>query len=367
MVSDIDPCNAWILELTFNCETASMTLASLASMNNLSVPLADVVCDPQNCDLNADIPALLAECVTSSRPWSGESTTLEVRWSAFGNETCIAWTPDTVLNFTTGPFSTCSKRTAEDLLVNGESLCPPGDFAVIFGEWLSSNAPEEEEGWNLTASTKHTVDCRVSYGTVSIKQQHFGPQLNRMSFVKSSTPIGEQGFLASLWQYGFLGHGDLNYSPYTFACTHSDLNAMTPLSRYLVPLAISPDDVNATAKVGQMIEANFDTTTLFAFARAPHAANVHVESYPSEDVWGYDPRVLFVLVLPFLAKVLVLSSHRGVQSGEVVIGYDPVLIARRADEVLGSSYVVGLRCGGGSSGESLGLDKGKVGRTRSRA
>ena len=332
-------------------------------MNNLSVPLADVVCDPQNCDLNADILALLAECVTSSRPWSGESPTLEVRCSAFGNETCIAWTPETVLNFTTGPFSTCSKRTAEDLLASGEPLYPPGDFAIVFGELISSNAPEDCRDRNLTAPTKYTVDCRVSYGNVNIKQKDSGPQLNRMSFVKSSAPVGEQGSLASLWQYGFLGHGGLKYSPYTFAYTRSDPSTMTPLSRYLVLLEISPDDVNATAKVGRTIEANFDTTTLFAFARAPHAANVHVESYPSENVWGYDPRVLFVLVLPFLAKVFVLSTHWGVQSGDVVLGYDHVLIARRADDVLAYSSVAGRRYGRVWSGESLGL--GKAGQKHS--
>jgi hypothetical protein len=239
-----------------------------------------------------------------------------------------------------------------------------GDFAVIFGEWVSSNAPGENGG-DLTASTKHTVDCRVSYGTVNITQQFSEPHLHRTSFVKSTTPISDQGSLASLWQYGFLGHGGLNYSPYNFAYTRSTLNTMTPLSRYLVPLEISPDDVvNATAKVGRTIEANFDTTTLFAFARALHAARVHAVTYPpSESIWGYDPRVLLVLVFPFLAKVFVFSTHWEVQSGEFVIGYDPVLIARRADEVLGSPFVAGRRHGRVWSGGSFGL--GGVGQKHS--
>jgi hypothetical protein len=209
-----------------------MLVASLASMNNLSAPLADV-CSPDNCLLEAEIAALFAECVTSSRAWSPG---VEVRCSAFGNETCINWIPDTILNFMTSPSSACSKRPSEDVLASGEPLCPPGDFPVIFGGWLSSNDSEEEDGRVFTACTKHTVDCRVSYGTVNIEYQYFGPKLFRSSFIKFSTPISEQGSLASLWQHGFLGYGGRKYSPYTLAYTQSDFNAMAPLSRYLVPL-----------------------------------------------------------------------------------------------------------------------------------
>ncbi|KAM0700430.1 hypothetical protein Q7P35_012151 [Cladosporium inversicolor] len=92
---------------------ASMILASLSSMNNLSVPRADV-CSQEDCYLQANISVLLAECVTLSQPWSCESPVLEARCSAFGNETCIAWTADTVLNFTTGPSSACYRRPSEE-------------------------------------------------------------------------------------------------------------------------------------------------------------------------------------------------------------------------------------------------------------
>lgn len=137
---------------------------------------------------------------------------------------------------------------------------------------------------------------------------------------------------------------------------------MTPLSRYLVPLETTSSDGNSTAQVARIIEANFDMTTLSAFARAPHAATVHVVERVSQDIWAYDVKVLLVLVFPFLVTVSVLSVHWKVQSGDVVLEYDPVLIARRADEVLAFSNTAGQRCGEGFSGQSLGL--GKVGRAQ---
>jgi hypothetical protein len=65
--------------------------------------------------------------------------------------------------------------------------------------------------------------------------------------------------------------------------------------------------------------------------------------------------VLLVLVFPFLATIFVLSMHWNVQSGDVVLECNLVLIARRADEVLAFSRTVGGRYGDGLSGESLDL------------
>jgi hypothetical protein len=323
-------------------------------MNNLSAPVAGVRAAPYDCTVDAWIPALHAKCISSSRAWDQDR---ELRCSTSGNETCVQSSPRTVVNFTTGAFSACSQRAIEH---NGEPRCPPGDFAVIFGQWLSSR--NYEDGQNLTSFIKHTVDCRVSYGTIELEQDSLGPRLKRKSFVKSKAPIGEPGSPASLWQSRFLRESGLNYSPYTFAYTTSDLNTMSPLSRYLRPLESSPD-ANDTARVGQTIEANFDMATLFAFARAPQAATVHVV-HPEMIYYGsYDVMVLFVLALRFLAMVSVLSTHWRVQSDDVVLGYNPVLIARRADDVLSSSFVAKVGCGEGSSVEVLSL--GKVGRQQS--
>jgi len=89
-----------------------------------------------------------------------------------------------------------------------------------------------------------------------------------------------------------------------------------------------------TQRVARAIEANIDMATLFAFAQAPHAASLDITQTHDVGIWTYDTRVLAVLALPFLATILVLSVYWKVQSNEVVIGYDPLEIARRADEVL---------------------------------
>lgn len=84
----------------------------------------------------------------------------------------------------------------------------------------------------------------------------------------------------------------------------------------------------------------------------------------SDGIWAYDVGVLVVLVFPFLAAVFVfvLGTHWKVQSWDAVLGYDPVVIARRVNDVLGSSGMGRRRYGGGSSCECLGM--GKVGRGR---
>jgi hypothetical protein len=86
------------------------------------------------------------------------------------------------------------------------------------------------------------------------------------------------------------------------------------------------------------MEANFDMATLFAFARSPHAASVDITTTLERNIWTYDTSVLAILALPLLATVLVLCIGWKVQSDEVVIGYDPLEIARRADEVLMPSH-----------------------------
>lgn len=77
--------------------------------------------------------------------------------------------------------------------------------------------------------------------------------------------------------------------------------------------------------------------TIFAFAQAPHAASIDLTETHEVSIWRYDTTVLAVLVLPLLATFLVLSIHWRVQSDEVVIGYDPLEIARHAEKVLAPS------------------------------
>lgn len=91
---------------------------------------------------------------------------------------------------------------------------------------------------------------------------------------------------------------------------------------------------NDTKRVARAIEANIDMATLFAFARAPHAASLEITKLHEVNIWTYDTRVLAILAPPLLATILVLSICWRIQSDSVVIGYDPLEIARRAEEVL---------------------------------
>jgi len=171
--------------------------------------------------------SLQAECIASSRPWGQD---LETRCSTFGNGTCIYSNRHTVVS----SVSACSQAVAAP---DAEPHCPPGDFAVVFGEWVAGNAAGD--GNNLTTTSRYTVDCRVSYGTINIKQNSSGSEVERRSSIKSTTPIGEPGSLASLWQDRFTGEGGLANSPYTFAYTTWDMNTMTALSWYLITLGSS--------------------------------------------------------------------------------------------------------------------------------
>lgn len=77
--------------------------------------------------------------------------------------------------------------------------------------------------------------------------------------------------------------------------------------------------------------------TLLAFARDLGAATVDVTNTQLIDTWTYDSRVLAILAAPLLATLLVLCKHWRVQSNDIVIGYDPLAIARRADDLLATS------------------------------
>lgn len=86
--------------------------------------------------------------------------------------------------------------------------------------------------------------------------------------------------------------------------------------------------------VANTIEANFDAATLFAFHRASEAASVNITHTIQVNIWSYDPKVLFILIQPLIATILVLATRWKIFEDDVVIGYNPVAIAQRAEEIL---------------------------------
>jgi hypothetical protein len=283
-----------------------------------------------------------------------------VHCSRFGNDTCVLMqkSPNfTHVNFTLGPSTACGASVSDvkDGTIWAEQMeCPAGDFAVLVGVWFSRSRQDRNK--NAASKLWHTVDCQIQYGTTSVQQNGSGvPELDRHSFAKSTAPLrivrdpsGEIDYRSSagaLWrmnyfmmaQYGFTGTSP----PFTFAVDNERVRGSLTLAQALLGVSSSSDEPdiplmtnrNDAEKVAKDLEASFDLTTLLAFATAPHAASLNITTTTSLGRWSYDARVLPVLALPLLATLLVCSVYWRVYGDEIVIGYNPLEIARRTDEI----------------------------------
>lgn len=146
------------------------------------------------------------------------------------------------------------------------------------------------------------------------------------------------------WQQAYASYSGSTVNPFRFSY-EDPITANNVMAEYLLGKTRTDDGegedyyalqlgTNDTERVARAMEANMDMATLFAFARSPHAASLDFTTTLEANIWTYDTTVLAILALPLLATVLVLCIGWKVQSDEVVIGYDPLGIARRADEVL---------------------------------
>lgn len=302
-------------------------LASLVAMNNLSAPVADV-CSDLSCSAVTRAQALQAECLGFDLPTQEQANV--TLCSTFGNITCLSQ-GSTGYNFTTGPMTECDGSTYV-----GE--CLVSDFAVILGMWSSYDADNRRY-------LRHAVDCKIEKGSVIIRQSGTGtPVMTRESFLTTTTRM-EISSPEWFWQgsYRTPRRDEETVKPYLFS-SGGGMVRDVPMAEYLLSnnrTGTEGEDwyasqlgTNDTQRVARAIEANIDMATLFAFAQAPHAASLEIIETHEFSIWRYETRVLPVLALPFLATILVLSIYWRVQSDEVVIGYDPLEIARRADEVL---------------------------------
>lgn len=94
----------------------------------------------------------------------------------------------------------------------------------------------------------------------------------------------------------------------------------------------APRLVNDSQRVAGMLVAHSDIATRMAFARAPKAA-WNITSTPEINGWSYDPTVLLILAAPLLATALMLCICWQVYSDDVAVGYNFIVIARRAGEI----------------------------------
>lgn len=302
-------------------------VASLVAMNNLSAPAA-AVCADSSCTATTRANALQAECLAFDLPASAQNSNYTL-CSSSGNVTCVSKPYDGV-NFTTGPVTRCDNaaRAME---------CLSSDFAVVLGLWSSYNSDTRE-------STGHALDCKIHRGSVEIRQTGTGtPVITRDSFTKSATPM-EIPSNEYFWQQAYASYSGFTVNPFRFSY-QDPMTANNVMAEYLLGNARTSDGegedyyalqlgTNDTERVARAMEANMEMATLFAFAQSPHAASLDITTTLEDNIWTYDSTVLAILALPLLATVLVLCIGWKVQSDEVVIGYDPLGIARRADEVL---------------------------------
>jgi hypothetical protein len=262
-------------------------------------------------------------------------------------------------NFTTGASDQCEGGQGLST-TDTDFKCPAGDFAVIFGAWNTGAG-------SAAGAFLHRVDCHIQYGSISVSQNGSNPPtLDKRSFTMATEPIRyddnfEDGIVIDeddppaytvlssgmvwSWQMRYVLHdGDwangnepspgLATNPYTFSTNLSIITGPT-LGRTLLsskgPISSQTDNPDTVARD---IEKNFDMATLQAFVRQPRAARLEILTTYEWLIWMYDYRALAILAVPLLATLLALSVCWRIASDDVVIGYNPIEIARRGDEIL---------------------------------
>jgi hypothetical protein len=313
-----------------------MILASLIAMNNLSVP-ASSYCSDASCSIETHAVALQDECITS-QTW-GMPMDVTTTCSTFDDQLCVDLGTSSpfasdAYNFTSSAPTECSTNASRF----GVPECPAAVFAVLFGAW-ANYYPVHDLG-NL-GYTANTVDCRVLYGTCTIAQtSNSAPYIQRDSFTISTTSLADEDDpkLIEWWQTKY----SRDISPFRFASAGDYHDGISMMTAYLIQSELpniprSAPFTNDTNRVARALERTFDTATLLAFVRAPEASTIEITNSPEIAIWTYDVKVLAILAAPLLATLLVLSRYWKVQSNYIVIGYDPLKIARRANEILAST------------------------------
>jgi hypothetical protein len=316
-----------------------MNLASVVTTNNLSVA-ATSYCTDDSCSVEAHVVALQAECVTSQE-W-GFPTDFTTWCSTFEEELCVDLDTSSpfaydAYNFTSGPATECASRP------NGAEAgvpdCLAGEFAVIVGAWANYNHDYENLG-TAAGYTANTLNCPVHYGISTIVQiGNSAPYIKHDSFTISTSSLAAEEEADNVLEWQSLYPGP--YSPFNLASAGDSDVVLDTMVAYLIqsqPIdSKSAPFTNDTNRVARALEQSFDTATLLAFVQAPDASTLEIRNLGKIAVWTYNVKVLAILAAPLLATLLVLSRYWKVQSNYVVIGYDPLKIARRANDILAST------------------------------
>ncbi|KAL9623767.1 MAG: hypothetical protein Q9160_001998 [Pyrenula sp. 1 TL-2023] len=324
-------------------------IASVAEMANLTASILDV-CRDDLCYIGARTTAILAKCQHTSYPNPddiGLSSSDERNYKFCSTlnpdiqcVTLVSSRPFTYANFTSSYHPEC--------MPDSDSPCAPGVWSTLFGVWVNGADTSSNSTHNL-----HTVDCLLTFGNVTVTQNGTNPPtMDRESFVQADWSYQGTGSWFQLNRI-YTESGSRN-SPYTFdgqaVGTGSNSLYAEPIGFYL----LGEDANNDAETVARQIERNFDRATLSAYARQANASDLTVTLSAETDIYVYRPRVLLILVIPFLATLLCGWGRWAVGDRDTVISYLPVEIARRGP-------VVGLPQGEVlENGQRKSLEKWKV-------
>lgn len=293
--------------------------AGFVYLNNLSAP-ASSICSDLNCTVTAVTASIRADCKTTSSPhaqlyqlnlpqWTNETyySTLDPNVNVILSE----GSPYTYANFTSSYPPDCAESCAE------------GEFAIIFGAFVN-NTDNPDGPYYL-----NTVDCLLTYGTVSITQRGgTTPTLDENSFQMNTTG----GYLPSIIAPLRRIYCEEPYysSQYAFAGSSGTGDGTDSLfGNPFGMLLLSAKADSSGDEVASRIENIFQMATLMAFSRSPYSSDLTITTVATTPVYDYDKRVLAVLIMPFLATLFGLYGRCRVTGKDIFVGYDPVEIARR--------------------------------------
>jgi hypothetical protein len=291
--------------------------AFLASMSGLSAPPIDVCDAGETCRVNARMAGFQTIC-KSEKFDNPNKVGIKDSDKLYREQFCSSLNSRACVDLVRGDSATSVNFTSA---APGDSTAG-GEFAVIYGAFTSRYRD------TLSDYSIYTVDCEVRYGFVNVTQDGIHPPtIQRDTFRVAPTSqlnTTRMGFLPYLYQ----NTDAVVYSPFAFvggaASAGTEIIFKYPIGAAL----IGPNAMRTGSDVAQRVEAAWDMDNLFAFSRWANTTDRLITRETPRMVYVYDAKVLLVLVLPLLATILGVWKRWQVLGPELMLGYDPVKIAR---------------------------------------
>lgn len=315
-------------------------VAATISLSSVSAPSVNTTCPTdytglsnKDCTAFASVGAIQATCTgrvfdDSAKPVGCLCNNTPPTYTIFhGNIESIFNLTDEGANLTTGTnYVFADFRTAyiSDVFVQNSSGVfsepgtGPGDFTVILGAWSAYHRAAEKKKVPIKS-----VGCRLEFGTKNVSQSNDGvPEIVPGSFVKSTSLLNESGLSDLAQIYGS------NNSPWSFSGQLYE--GENTIYQYPLGFLLLGEDASRDGTtVARLIEEAFDMATLMAWVSSPGSAKTTTVTTDYTLIYTYNPWILLVLIIPFLATVLGTYGKLRFGGYDVVLGYDPLAIASR--------------------------------------